>query len=148
MIEPSQAHGHGAACDCGRHTPREAASSGAWSVLLPILACAVCPACLATYAKLLSLVGVSLGFDEALHQLLMGVALVISVGVSAWRSWRTGRAWPVLIAACGAALVAGGHLLGDLHAVEWAGVFVLLAGGLSEHFRPRRGAASQLVHES
>jgi len=109
-----------------------------------MLACAVCPACLATYTKLLSLAGVSIGFDEALHQLLMAVALTVSVGVSAWRSWRTGRAWPVLLAVGGSALVAGGHLLGDLHAVEWAGVLVLLAGGVSEHFRLRRRVAHGL----
>lgn len=130
-------HVHGAACDCG-HATKEAPGAGAWSALLPILACALCPACLATYAKLLSLVGVSLGVDETLHQLLMVVALGVSVGVSGWRSWRTGRAWPVLIAAGGSALVAGGHLLGDLHALEWAGVLVLLAGGFSEHRRLRR----------
>lgn len=118
-----------------------------WSAVLPLLACAVCPACLATYTKLFSLVGVSLGLDEAAHQLLLAVALVISVGVSAWRSWRTGRAWPLLVAACGSALVAAGHLLGDLHALEWAGVLVLLAGGLSEHVRLRRRAAvAPLLH--
>jgi hypothetical protein len=142
-------HGHGSACDCGRHPPKRAheAKPGVWSALLPLLACAVCPACLATYTKLLSLVGVSLGLDEAAHQLLMAVALVISVAVSAWRSWRTGRAWPLLVATCGSALVAAGHLLGDLHALEWAGVLVLLAGALSEHVRLRRQAAvAPLLH--
>jgi hypothetical protein len=150
-MESNPVHGHGAACDCVRHTPKKVsagASSGAWSALLPVLACAVCPACLATYTKLLSLVGVSLGLDEMLHQLLMSVALVTSVGVSAWRSWRTGRLWPVLLATGGSALVAGGHLFGDLHAVEWAGVFVLLAGGLSEHLRLRRRAAPTLLRGS
>jgi hypothetical protein len=143
-------HGHGASCDCGAHAPTQApiARPGIWSVLLPVLACAVCPACLATYTKLLSLAGVSLGFDEALHQWLLAVALVVSVAVSAWRSWRTGRAWPVLVAMCGSALVAGGHLLGDLHALEWGGVLVLLAGGLSEHFRLRRLVASQRLQGS
>jgi hypothetical protein len=124
--------------------PSEApeANAGLWSALLPVLACAVCPACLATYTKLLSLVGVSFGFDESLHDLLMAVALALSVGVSAWRSWRTGRAWPLLLAVGGSALVAVGHLLGDLHVLEWAGVLVLLAGGLSEHFRSRGRAAA------
>lgn len=116
--------------------------------MLPILACAVCPACIATYTKVLSLVGVSLGFDTAVHQLLMAAALVVSVGVSAWRSWRTGRVWPLLVALCGATLVAGGHLLSDLHAVEWAGVLVLLGGGLVEHVRLRRRAALSLSTNS
>jgi hypothetical protein len=151
-MEPSPVgDGHGAVCDCARHTPKRAhaAKPGVWSSFLPLLACAVCPACLATYTKLLSLVGVSVGLDEAAHQLLMAVALIVSVGVSAWRSWRTGRAWPLLVATCGSTLVAAGHLLGDIHAVEWAGVLVLLIGGLSEHFRLRRQAAvAPLLHGS
>ena len=135
-------HGHGAACDCSRHAPKRTleAKPGLWAALLPFIACAVCPACIATYTKLFSLVGVSVGLDAAMHQLLMAVALVASVGVSTWRSWRTGRAWPLLVAIIGSVLVAAGHLLGDLHVVEWVGVVVLLAGGLSEHFRLRRRA--------
>lgn len=101
-------------------------------MLLPVLVCAVCPPCLATYAKLLSLAGVSLGVDEALHQVLTAAALVLSVGVSAGRSWHTRRAWPLLLAVGGSALVVAGHLLGELHAIEWAGVLVLLAGGWTE----------------
>jgi hypothetical protein len=116
--------------------------------LLPVLACAVCPACLATYTKVLSLVGVSFGFDEALHDVLMAGALTVSVGVSAWRSWRTGRAWPLLLALGGSALVAGGHLLGELHVLEWAGVLVLLIGGLSEHFRLRRRVVTPVLQGS
>jgi hypothetical protein len=140
-------HGDSAACDCCRHVPAEApeASAGIWSALLPVLACAVCPACLATYTKLLSLVGVSFGFDEALHDLLMAVALALSLGVSTWRSSSTGRAWPLLLAVGGSALVAGGHLLGELHVLEWAGVLVLLTGGLSEQFRLRRRGRAGLA---
>jgi hypothetical protein len=143
-------HGHDGACDCCRHAPAGTpeARLGIWSTLLPVLACAVCPACLATYTKLLSLVGVSFGFDESLHDLLMAVALTLSVGVSAWRSWRTGRAWPLLLAIGGSAFVAGGHLLGELHVLEWAGVLVLLIGGLSEHFRLRGRAARPLLQRS
>lgn len=143
-------HGHSAACECCTHVRAETPKSGAsiWAALLPVLACAVCPACLATYTKLLSLAGVSLGFDEALHDLLMAVALTVSVGVSAWRSWRTGRAWPLLVAVGGSALVAGGHLLGEFQVLEWAGVLVLLTGGLSEHFRLRRRADTPILQGS
>jgi hypothetical protein len=118
------------------------------SALLPVLACAVCPACLATYTKLFSLAGVSLGFDDALHDLLMAVALTVSVGVSAWLSWRTGRAWPLLVAGGGSALVAGGHPSGEFQVLEWAGVLALLTGGLSEHFRLQRRANTPILQRS
>ena len=131
---------HCAACDCAAAAPTKAAASrsGVWAALLPVLVCAVCPPCVATYTKLLSLAGVSLGVDEALHQVLRAAALVLSVGVSAGRSWHTGRAWPLLLAVGGSALVAAGHLLGEVPALEWAGVLVLVAGGWMER-QLRRG---------
>jgi len=100
-----------------------------------VLACAACPACLATLTQLLSLVGVSLALDEGLHHRLTAAALVTSVAVGGWRSWRSGRAGPLLFALAGSALVALGHALGELHAIECSGMAVLLAGGLSEHWR-------------
>lgn len=137
-------HHHAHACDCTAHrTPRaNAPNAGMWSTILPVLACAVCPACLTTYAKLFSVLGVGLGLSELHHLVLLVIAISTSIGVSAWRSWRTRRAWPIAIALTGSALVATGHLAGDLHVVEWAGVLVLLVGGLTEHFRLRRQRAS------
>jgi hypothetical protein len=110
---------------------------GIGSALLAVLACAVCPACLAMYAKLFSVLGVGFGLSEFHHLALLITAIGTSVGVSIWRSWRTSRAWPVATALVGSALVASGHLAGDLHVVEWAGVLVLLGGGLTEHYRLR-----------
>lgn len=69
--------------------------------------------------------------------MLLAVAIVGSLAVSAWRSWRTRRSWPIATAVLGSVLLAVGHAAGELHAVEWAGVLVLLAGGLTEHFRLR-----------
>jgi hypothetical protein len=97
------------------------------------------------YAKLLSVAGVGLGISEAQHHLLLAVAVSASVAISAWRSFRTRRAWPVATAALGAGLILVAHLAGDLHVAEWAGVFVLLAGGLVEQFRLRRPVAAHSV---
>jgi len=94
------------------------------------------------YAKLLSVVGVGFGLSEAHHHVLLAVAVAASVSISAWRSWRTKRAWPVATAALGAGLILLAHLAGDLHAAEWAGVLVLLAGGLVEQFQVRRLASA------
>jgi hypothetical protein len=92
---------------------------------------------LTTYAKLLSVFGVGFGLSELQHLFSLAVAISASLGVSVWRSWRTRRAWPIVVAATGAALVILGHLTEELHALEWAGVLVLLVGGLTEHFRLR-----------
>lgn len=108
--------------------------------MLPVLACAVCPACLTTYAKLFSVLGVGVGLSEWHHQVLLAVAIGASLGLSAWRTWRTRRAWPISVAIVGVGLVLVGHLGDDLHTLEWVGVLVLLVGGLTEHFRLRAWA--------
>jgi len=137
-------HAGGSACDCTAHrAPRPLPpNAGIWSAILPVLACAVCPACLTTYAKVFSVLGVGVGLSEFHHLLLLFVAISASIGISAWRSWRTRRMWPIGLALTGSALVATGHFAADLHAVEWVGVGVLLVGGLTEHFRLRRQRAS------
>ncbi|MBC7170846.1 MAG: hypothetical protein H5U40_00375 [Polyangiaceae bacterium] len=140
---PFNVHQHGHGCDCAAHrAPKAAPNTGLWAAVLPVLACAVCPACLTTYAKLFSVLGVGFGLSEFHHLVLLVVAISASIGVSAWRSWGTRRVWPISVALTGSALVATGHLAGDLHAVEWAGVLTLLAGGLTEHFRLRRRQVS------
>jgi hypothetical protein len=58
--------------------------------------------------------------------------------VSAWRTVRTGRRWPLSVAVVGATAVAIGHAVPSAHLLEWVGVAILLAGGLTEHFRLRR----------
>jgi hypothetical protein len=133
-------------CDCPahRHSPPKP-SAGAWSVLLPIIACAVCPACLATYAKLFSVFGVGFGLSDSQHLLLLTVAVLVSLGVSSFRSWRSKRWWPIATAGFGAALIVAGHVAGDLHQLEWAGVAVLLVGGLREHFRLRSHGVGHAV---
>jgi hypothetical protein len=134
-------HPHEHACDCAAHRRREDPAPGAWGALLPVLACAVCPACLSTYAKLFSIAGVGFGLSELHHDILLAVAITTSVALSAWRSWRTRRAWPIGVALAGSTLVLCGHMFGEVAWLEWAGVLTLLVGGLTEHFRLRRLAA-------
>lgn len=125
-------------CDCPAHRhPSAKVPTGTWSTVLPILACAVCPACLATYAKVFSVFGVGFGMSDSQHLVLLTFAVLASLGVSAYRSWRSKRWWPIVTASFGATLIVAGHVVGDLHELEWAGVVVLLVGGLREHFRLR-----------
>lgn len=140
-----QEHHH--VCDCSAHQAKavSAESTGLWSLVLPLLACAVCPACLATYSKILSVFGVGFGLSETHHLVLLVFAITVSVAVSAWRSWRTKRRWPVAVALTGSALVLLGHFGGDLHFVEWTGVAVLLVGGFAEQLRLKRQSVPALV---
>lgn len=133
---------HGAACSCEHHRAPSAVGAGSrfGAALLPALACAFCPACLTTYAKLFSVLGVSVGLDVAVHQRLMVAALGVSIGISAWRAYQRRRAWPLLVAVVGTALVSLGHALGELHALEWGGMLVLFGGAWAEHYRLSRRA--------
>ena len=137
---------HGPACDCTAHSPASppVQQSTGWQAVLPLLACAFCPACLSMYAKVLSVFGVGIGLSDEYHRLLLSAAVAISVSLSARRSWTSKRVWPVLTAALGAGLILIGHLANELHAVEWFGVLVLLGGGWAEHFRLRRPPQSSL----
>lgn len=132
---------HSDGCDCAAHHPP--APGGSWlTAALPALACAVCPACLSLYAKLGSITGVGWGLSESTHERLLFAAVGVSLVVSAWRTWRRRRAWPLGVAMVGAAAVLAGHALG--HGIgaslEWIGVLIMLVGGLAEHFTRVRPA--------
>jgi hypothetical protein len=88
----------------------------------------------------LSVVGISVGLSEFQHTLLLVTAITVSLAVSASRSRRMKRTWPLFVASLGSLLVLAGHFGGDLHSVEWAGVLVLLAGGIIEQVLLRRSS--------
>lgn len=138
----SNHHDHGCDCAAHRHVAERGTATSLWASALPFLACAVCPACVATYAKLFSLMGVSVGLSELHHTVLLGVAIAVSTLVSAFRSVRSRRVWPVAFAILGSSMVLAGHVRGELHVLEWAGVLTLLGSGLVEHFRLRRLSAA------
>jgi hypothetical protein len=133
------------ACPCGHdHAPAE--RGGLLGALAPVLACAICPACVSTYAKALAVLGVGITLTARQHAALLVVALSLSIGVSARRAWQARRAWPVIVALAGATLVCFGHFGSERPLLEWFGIAVLLAGGLVERHRARRarvGAASR-----
>jgi hypothetical protein len=85
---------------------------------------------------------VGVGLEEAHHEVVLSAAIAVSVVLSAWRSLRSRRVWPFGVALSGATLIGAGHLAGEIAALEWLGMLVLLAGGLSEHFRLRHRAAA------
>ena len=131
--------GHTCGCaggGCGRVERTE--RGGWWAYLAPVLICLICPACLSTYAKVFAALGVGISLTNEQHGWLLAVAVGLSVVVSGWRSWRSRRAWPIVVAALGGGLLLAGHFAP--HApVEWLGIVVLLVGGLVEQqvFRHR-----------
>lgn len=128
----------------GRHGARaltQAASFGAehpagapsvWlrigAVALPVLKCAVCPACLGLVGSLLA--GARLGFleDERVHGAAILVALVADVAILGASLRHHRRAGPLVLCGLGALLAVGGHVAWE--AVEYAGFALLFAAGI------------------
>lgn len=106
------------------------------SRLLPIVVCAVCPSCMATYVKLLSVLGIGCELSESQHTAFLTVAIGLSIALSTLRAIRLRRVWPIAVALVGVALVIVGHLIHSI-GLEWVGVLVLLVGGLFEHQQRR-----------
>ncbi len=134
-------HDHEAhsACGCGHdHAPPSSTRRGWLASLAPALACAFCPACLGTYAKVLAAAGVGVVFTERQHTALLAAALTLSVVAGAWATVRARRAGPLVVAVVGGGLIAAGHLLSDSSWLEWTGVLTLIVGGLVER-RSRAG---------
>lgn len=138
-------------CDCPAHrrhaiavedeaspAPRESH----FSSILPALACAVCPACIASYSSALSAVGISATLGEAYHHHFLAVAMLVTLGLQSHRAYRTRRLAPLAIAALGCALLMLGHLLDEMPVLVWGGVAVLLGGSVVEVLRARRRAAA------
>lgn len=122
-------HGHG--CRCPEHhsnrqpPPRGAASL--WAVLAPAASCAGCPACMALWKPLLTVVGVTFAFSDTQHAWLLFGSLTVALAVAVWDARRSGLWAPFWLTAGGSLLLLGSHLLGDVQALEWTGLLVLAA---------------------
>jgi hypothetical protein len=116
-------HVHGAHCACHR-PPR---SRTWWASVLPAVACAACPACMALWKPLLSVVGVSLALSDGQHEALLFASLAVALVVGAWDLWRTALKTPFALTVVGAALMVASHLGGDVPSLEWAGMAVMVS---------------------
>src|SRR5690606_5161320 len=84
MVDRGEMAAGSSACGCGaQHAAHgEGSARSGWvGALLAVLACALCPACLTTYAKLLSVLGMGVGLDAAAHERLLPAALVASIAI-------------------------------------------------------------------
>lgn len=115
---------HGAHCACPHHAP---VPRSVLASLLPALSCAVCPACMALWKPLLSVLGVTLAFNDAEHAWVLYGSLTIALVVAGWDFWRSKVSMPFWLTVAGATLMVLSHLAGDLAWLEWAGVFTMAA---------------------
>jgi hypothetical protein len=135
-------HVHG--CDCAHHLRRAKPTEGSarngwsWAQLGPILACAVCPACLSTYAKVLSAFGVGVFLTEGQHHVLLAVAVGTSLLVALVRYGKTRVRGPLVLTIGGCLTLVAAHAVHELSFAVWVGLFMMLAGGLWEHRLVRR----------
>ncbi|TKC99024.1 MerC family mercury resistance protein [Polyangium fumosum] len=103
------------------------------SVVLPVLACAVCPTCLGAWAQALSALGVGFVVTEAQHHALLVVAVAVTLMVSVRRYARTHRKGPLALSLAGSVGLVASHLLGEIEALAWASIGVLVAASIWQH---------------
>jgi hypothetical protein len=130
-------------CDCPAHrnvardVPRGASW---WGALLPMIACALCPACISAWAPLLATAGLGLAMTESQHTALLIGTIALSLAVAVWRALRT-RAWvPVLLTGTGGASMLAGHALDDNAVLAAVGVLCFLSAAALGVLSPRNAS--------
>lgn len=135
-MDAHHSHGHSCACDHHHEAPGASRNSAIWSTLLPILACAVCPGCIASYAKILSIVGVGIALSETQHLGLLVVCISLSLGVGLREARMTRRWGPLLVNVLGCTVLVAIHAMGEQSAPPWSswcGIVLLLGGAVWGH---------------
>jgi hypothetical protein len=106
--------------------------------LLPILACALCPACLGVWAQVLSFVGIGVIVTESQHHFLLGLALLVAFVTSAFAFARTRFVGPFVLTMVACFLVAGSHFFAEEnHLLSWFSIAVLLGASLWQRRKVR-----------
>ena len=143
LLKPISPHSPGA-CDCPAHRSQPPLTNGSrasgWAALLPIAACALCPACLSAWAPLLATLGVGLAFTESEHAALLIAAIALSLIISIRRALRNGVWAPVWLTLLGGGAMLGAHLLNDNAALTGVGVVCFLSAAASSIWRSRTKA--------
>ena len=107
--------------------------------ILPVLACAVCPTCIGAWAQALSAVGVGFVMSETQHQILLVLAVGVTLFVSGRRYARSRRKGPLALALAGCVGLVASHLLGENQVLAWSSIVVLVAASIwQERARARK----------
>jgi hypothetical protein len=129
---------HEACCAHHHHHRRhavkeESGRSSFFGAVLPVLACAVCPTCLGAWAQALSALGVGFVVTEAQHHVLLVVAVAVTLVVSVHRYVRSRRKGPLALSLAGSVGLVASHLFGEIEALAWASIVVLVAASIWQH---------------
>lgn len=107
---------------------RSSFSLQVWSVVLPIIKCAVCPACLSLFGGLFAGARIGLLEVERYHVPIILVALVLDFLIlrAAWK--HHGSRWPLLFCLIGGVLALGGHFVWE--PLELTGFLLLMIAAI------------------
>lgn len=107
-----------------------------WSLALPVLKCAVCPACLSLYGGLFA--GARLGFvgDERFHGTVVALAVVADLFILRAAMRHHGNPWPLALCVAGGAVATVGHFTAE--GVEFTGFALLMLAAVANLVLLRR----------
>lgn len=100
----------------------------AGALVLPVLKCAVCPACLSVWGSLLAGARLGLLKDERVHGALIVVALVVDFVILGASMRHHARRGPLWLCVVGAVMALLGHFAWE--PIEYGGFAVLFATGI------------------
>jgi len=137
-------------CDCAAHRAmtrdRPARAKISLSALLPVVACAVCPACLAVWTPVLAGLGLGLALTEAQHTSLLLLAIAFAVVSAAVRA-RTSRAWaPLVLTLLGGTALLASHDAARGGALSALGALCFVTAAITG--RTRSASRSRAPHFS
>ena len=107
-----------------------------WSFILPILKCAVCPACLSIFGSLFA--GARMGFlgDTRMHMGIIGAALVADIAILYAAMQHHQSRLPLVACSVGGTLALAGHFTHE--AVEFVGFAILMFAAAYNYVLIRR----------
>jgi hypothetical protein len=131
--------------------PRPGAPTAAVQFLsfaLPVLKCAVCPACLSVLGGLFAGARMGLLGDERVHGSIIALALVADFFILRAAMRHHGSRWPLLLCLAGVAVAVLGHFTAE--AVELIGFGILMLAAVQNVVllrRHRKQGGSCCTHE-
>ncbi len=110
------------------------------AAVLPLLPSFSCPVCVASYAGLLSSLGLGFLLTDRVQRPLIGAFLIVSVTSVGWAARQHKKVWPFLLVLLGSSAIVVGRLVWDAAPLLYFGVACLVAGTVWNLIvkRPRR----------
>lgn len=127
---------------------RPSGSLQLWSFILPVLKCAICPACLGMFGGVFAGARVALLGDERFHGGIIAVALALDLFILRAAMQHHQNRWPLFTCIAGGALVGAGHFIAE--PLEYAGLALLFFAAVQNVIllgRHRRAGGTCCPHD-